>query len=248
MSHNCNFCRDEYFDEVFQMVYPQSKSGILYKTRNFYVAIDCFPVCENHLLIVPFAHKLSFSTLSKELSQEFEEILNYIKKIYNNCNNYVLFEHGSNRKNNDDKKTFVNSVTHAHMHFFPYQNIPKTQLINYCFKNENTKIKVKEGFDYKNFFYECKEKKNLLDYLKEDLPTNEPYLFFHFGQEKMESLCITENSIDGEIPSQYFRKFFVVFMNPKVENPFYNWKIPKEVQASQNQRIKIINRIFIQFK
>ena len=97
--------------------------------------------------------------MSKELSQEFEEILNYIKKIYNNCNNYVLFEHGSNRENYDDKKTCENSVTHAHMHFFPYQNIPKTQLINYCFKNENTKIKVKEGFDYKNFFYECKEKK-----------------------------------------------------------------------------------------
>ena len=87
-----------------------------------------------------------------------------------------------------------------------------------------------------------------MDYLKEDLPTNEPYLFFHFGQEKMESLCITENSIDGEIPSQYFRKFFAILMNPKVVNPFYNWKIPKEVQSSQNQRIKIINGIFIRFK
>ena len=248
MNPKCNFCRPEYCDEFFHNVYPKSQNSILHKTKNFFITIDGFPVCENHLLIVPFDHKLSFSNLSKELSQEFEEVLNYIKKIYNNCSNYVLFEHGNNRENHDDKRTFGNSVNHAHMHFFPYQNVPKKELINYCFKNENTKLKFKEGVYYKNFFYESKERKNLLDYLKEDLPTNEPYLFFHFDQEKMESLCITENSIDGEIPSQYFRKFFAIFMNPKVENPFYNWKIPKEVQSSQNQRIKIINRIFIQFK
>lgn len=247
MSHKCNFCRDDYCDDVFQSVYPQSQNSILHKTKNFYVAIDCFPVCENHLLIVPFDHKLSFSNLSKTLSKEFEEVLNYIKNIYNNCNNYVLFEHGNNRESKD-KRTFGNSVNHAHMHFFPYQYVPKKELINYCFKNENTKLKFKEDVYYKNFFYENKEKKDLLDYLKEDLPTNEPYLFFHFDQKKMESLCITENSIDGEIPSQYFRKFFAVFMNPKEKNPFYNWKIPKEVESSQNQRIKIINRIFIQFK
>ena len=80
MNPKCNFCRPEYCDEFFHNVYPKSQNSILHKTKNFFITIDGFPVCENHLLIVPFDHKLSFSNLSKELSQEFEEVLNYIKK------------------------------------------------------------------------------------------------------------------------------------------------------------------------
>ena len=246
MYPKCNFCSSEYSDELFHDVYPNAKTSILYKTKNFYISIDGYPVCENHLLIVPFDHELSFSNLNKEYSEELEELLNYMKKIYNNCNSYVLFEHGNNRKKGD-KRSFGNSVNHAHMHFIPYKIIDKNEIINYCFKNENTKLKLKEGVHYNNCFFENKSRKNILDYIKEDLPTNEPYLFLHFVKEKAETLCITENSIDGEIPSQYFRKLLAIFMNPNEKNPFYDWKISTEVKLSQNQRINIINRIFTKF-
>lgn len=242
----CNFCSCEYSDKLFHMVYQISQSSILYK-KNFYISTDGYPICENHLLIVPFEHQFSFSNINRKNSEELEEVINYIIKKYNNCNNYILFEQGNNRKK-DDKRTFGNSVIHAHIHFIPTQKMAKEKLIDYCFRNENTKLKLKENDDYKNCFFQCTKQKNFLDYLNDDLPTNEPYLFFHFNHEKMESLCITESLIDGEIPSQYFRKLFAIFMNPKMQNPFYNWKIPKEVQLSQSDRMKIINNIFLRFK
>ena len=31
------------------------------------------------------------------------------------------------------------------MHFIPYKNIAKDEIANYCFINENTKLKLKEG-------------------------------------------------------------------------------------------------------
>ena len=247
MYSKCNFCSSEYCDELFHDIYPNSENSILYKTKNYYISIDGYTVCENHLLIVPFDHKLSFSTLNRDTSNELEEIINYIKKIYNNCKNYVIFEHGNNRKK-EDKRSFGNSVIHSHIHFIPNQKIPKELIKNYCFEKDNTKLNLKNVMDYNKCFYKYNSNKKFLDFLYDDLPTNEPYLFLLFNYEKKDCLCITESLIEGEIPSQYFRKLFAIFMNPKSKNPFYNWKIPNEVQKSQNDRINIINNIFFRFK
>ena len=213
MYPKCNFCSCEYSDELFHKVYPITETSILYRTKNFYISIDGYPVCENHLLIVPFEHQLSFSNLNRNNSNELDGIINYIKKIYK-CDNYVLFEHGNNRKEGD-KRTFGNSVVHAHIHVIPNQKVSKNDIMNYCFKQKNTMLYLKKDVDYKKCFYKFNGNINFLDHLDDELPTNEPYLFFHFNHEKMESLCITESLIDGEIPSQYFRKLFAIFMNKK---------------------------------
>ena len=80
MYQKCNFCSSEYSDELFHIIYPEAENSILYKTTNFYISIDGYPVCENHLLIVPFEHKLSFSNLNRNTSDELEGVINFIKK------------------------------------------------------------------------------------------------------------------------------------------------------------------------
>lgn len=242
----CNFCGPETCDKLFKKTYPGSPYSILYQTKNFYISIDGFPVSQHHLLIIPLQHQLSFSNLEKKYSDELQHIINYLIGLYGNCKDFILFEHGNNRKININNKTFGNSVDHAHLHFIPNVKISEEELVNYCFNDEKTKLKFKSQDN--NFIFK-KEKKdqNFLDYIQEDLPTDGPYLFFYFNNELRESLCISESIIDGEIPSQYFRKFLSIFTNKGCENPFYNWKIPEELHSSQESRNKIINNIFEKF-
>ena len=241
----CNFCSPEICDQLFQKTYPGSPYSILYQTENFYISIDGFPVSQHHLLIIPIQHQLSFSNLDKKYSDELQHIINHLIKIYDNCQDFILFEHGNNRKINLEKKTFGNSVDHAHLHFIPNVKISKEEIENYCLKDEKTNLKFKSS---KNNFIFTKEKnsQNFLEHLKEDLPTNGPYLFFYFNNE-LKSLCISESIIEGEIPSQYFRKFLSIFTNKESENPFYNWKIPEELNASKENRELIINNILRKF-
>ena len=46
MYPKCNFCSSEYSDVLFHNIYPNAENSILYKTKNFYISIDGYPVCE----------------------------------------------------------------------------------------------------------------------------------------------------------------------------------------------------------
>ena len=245
----CNFCTTEYCDELFHDTYPNTKSSILYETKNFYICIDGYPIYPNHLLIVPRDHKLSFQALNKSYAKELEDLINNIKSLFNDSENFIMFEHGDNENKIENIKKSVSSVIHAHMQFIPGIKIEKKDLINFCFLNNENKLTLKNNINYEKYFFKKENKeKFILDYLKDDLPTNEPYLFFYFNNETGENMCIPQNIVDGEIPSQYFRKIMAIIRNPNVKNPFYNWKISNEVALSQNDRIEIINDIFKVFE
>ena len=247
MEKQCKFCGPETCDKLFKKIYPGSPYSILYQTENFYISIDGFPVSQHHLLIIPFQHQLSFSNLDKKYSEELQGIIDYLIGVYDHCKDFILFEHGNNRKINKDHKTFGNSVDHAHLHFIPNIKISEEKIINYCCNDEKTCLKFKKQ-DNNFIFKKEKSKQNFLDYIQDDLPTNGPYLFFYFNNEIKKSVCISESIIEGEVPSQYFRRFLAIFNNKGCENPFYNWKIPEELQSSQEKRNSIINNIFQKFK
>ena len=116
----CNFCGPETCDKLFQKAYPGSPYSILYQTENFYISIDGFPVSQHHLLIIPIQHQLSFSNIDKRYSDELQQIIYHLIEIYDNCKDFILFEHGNNREINKEHKTFGNSVDHAHLHFIPH--------------------------------------------------------------------------------------------------------------------------------
>ena len=243
----CKFCGPDTLDNLFKKIYKGFPYSILYQSENFYISIDGYPVSQHHLLIISLEHQLSFSNLDKKYSNELQEIINYLIGVYDNCKDFIIFEHGNNRKINKNHKTFGNSVDHAHLHFIPNVKISEEEIVNYCFKDEKTRLKFKSQ-DNNFIFKKEKNEQNFLEYIQDDLPTDGPYLFFYFNNEIKKSLCISENIIDGEIPSQYFRKFLSIFTNKGCENSFYNYKIPEELHSSQEQRLSIINNIFKKFK
>ena len=146
----------------------------MYQTENFYISIDGFPVSQHHLLIIPFQHQLSFSNLDKKYSEELQGIINYLIGVYGNCKDFILFEHGNNRKINKEQKTFGNSVDHAHWHFIPNIKISEEEIINFCFNDEKTCLKFKSQ-DTNFIFKKEKSEQNFLDYIQDDLPTDGPY-------------------------------------------------------------------------
>jgi hypothetical protein len=93
------------------------------------------------------------------------------------------------------------------------------------------------------------DKKPVLNFMREDLPTSEPYLFCAFSNTHDRILCIPDSKIDGgKVPSQFFRRVFAEICNPDMENPFFNWKIPSEVARSEYFRAFAVGETKGQFE
>jgi len=81
-----------------------------------------------------------------------------------------------------------------------------------------------------------------------NLPTKKPYLFCYYSNKDKESLCIPDDVIQGNAPSQFFRRVFAEYFQKGSNKPFWNWKNPKNLQESENFRMDIIKKTVGKFK
>jgi diadenosine tetraphosphate (Ap4A) HIT family hydrolase len=169
-------------------------SNILMKTDNFYIALDNYPVCEDHILIIPKKHDVSYSTLNNSLALELDAIIHTLSDIVG-TEKFGLFEHGSNMING--KQVLCgNSVYHAHLHFIPNLSLEKNELRNLFGLNGNKPplISFVNNIQLEAFITKKTNNLTFLNYLKK-LPTKEPYLFCYYSSISNESLCIPDNFI-----------------------------------------------------
>lgn len=149
--------------DVFCQLKIKLSKQILYKSDNFYLIHDGFPLLEGHLLIVPKNHINCLLNLNKNLKDEF----NYLKKLAvkfldNNYSAPVMFEHG----------VIGQTLPHAHLHLLPTKksllqklrkemeninNDPKIPYLYYSEKGKEyystTTRKVISGYFHHNFAY-----------------------------------------------------------------------------------------------
>lgn len=221
-----------------------NETNILFESQNFYIAIDNYPVCDDHILIVPKKHEFSYSVIEIELQYEFEAIIETLSEIIG-TKNYGLFEHGSNMVNNEQKGC-GNSIYHAHMHFIPNLNMKQQNIIDLCIvgKKHET-ISLKKNYELTDFCTEKAHEQTMLSYIK-SLPTTKPYLFCYYSNKKQASLCIPDDKIDGGVASQFFRRVFAEYFQES--DVFWNWKKEDEIQKSIERRNKIIKETIKKFQ
>ena len=199
----CNNCK-EIYNNIIKLY---NVNNYLFSTENFIVNIDSYPVAKDHILIIPRYHYSSFSSIDIDKSDELENIINKILKIFK-ANDYIMFEHGTNIVDKENK-ICGNSIFHAHLHIIP-NIIIDPQLVA-----ENLKFKKKKQINEYSILKN--NSKNFLNTIKYDLPTENNYLLF---SNKNNYYCIPEYDIETNIKSQFFRKLLSDIAN----NGVYNWK------------------------
>lgn len=202
----------------------------LFETSNFYVAVDNYPVCKDHILIVPKEHKFSYSVVDASMRYELEAIIITLSDV-TNTKNYGLFEHGSNMVG-IEQKACGNSVYHAHMHFIPNLDMQQHEIIDLCSNGEKAlTISLKDGYRLSDFCFSRGIAQPVLDFLQE-LPTKQPYLFCYYSNSQRTALCVPDTIIQNGVPSQFFRRVFAEYFQRDSKQPFWNWKDPEAASRS----------------
>jgi diadenosine tetraphosphate (Ap4A) HIT family hydrolase len=222
------------------------ESNIILKTENFFVAIDNYPVFEDHLLIIPKKHYFSFSVIEESYAQELDDIIYSLKDLIG-AETFGLFEHGSNEVDGK-QKLCGNSIYHAHLHFVPNLNMSQKELSNLlCLNGDNSLISLKNNSDITAYIKNKPSEQSFLRFFKE-LPTKGPYLFCYFSDMTKKAFCIPDKDLKKDIPSQFFRKLFAEYFKEKQKQIFWDWKNPSELENSNNFRTKIIVNTLQKFK
>ena len=229
--------------ETYNILYKKTYNNCLLETENFYVVPDNYPVADYHILIIPKEHYMSYSTLEDNKSFELDAIVKTISTI-TKSSNFILFEHGSNNVKNIQKPC-GNSLYHAHLHFIPDVQLNKDKIIEICTsKKEGQELELIEKESFQDCIYYKKKEQLILDFLKKDLPTREPYLFCCYSSLTGGTLCVQDSKIKGNsAPSQFFRRIFAEICNPDIEKPFFNWKKEEDVKFSHEIRERRIEQI-----
>ena len=157
----------------------------LFETSNFYVAVDNYPVCRDHILIVPKEHKFSYSVVDASMRYELEAIIITLSDV-TNTKNYGLFEHGSNMVG-IEQKACGNSVYHAHMHFIPNLDMQQQEIIDLCSNGEKSlAISLKDGYRLSDFCFSRGIAQPVLDFLRTpDKTTIFVLLLFKFSKDSL---------------------------------------------------------------
>lgn len=243
----CNKGSD--LQENHERLYCQKNNitqAILFESQHFYVATDNYPVCEDHILIIPKDHKLSYSVIDECVEYELEAIIYTLKDITKTrC--YGLFEHGCNMIKTG-QKACGNSVYHAHMHFIPNLDMDQGEIIDLCSKGpQELTISLEEGHHFEDCLFHKKDTETVLSFLHR-LPTKQPYLFCFFSSYKNMALCISDAIIRNCVPSQFFRRVFAEHFQTTTEAPFWNWKDTNAINRSIDFRKKVTEETIKKFE
>lgn len=90
----------------------QTKASVVYENEHIMAFLDCEPINEGHILVIPKKHYLDVDELPTELLTEIMEISQKIVKALNKIyepNGYTIMQNGGK----------FNDIGHYHLHIFP---------------------------------------------------------------------------------------------------------------------------------
>ena len=152
----CDFC-DEFSDgrsNAFILRYlPELLDRTILATRRFRVIPSVGQIAQGHLLVVPIKHFCALADLSKEHTEELEnlcvEVRTILREVYGAC---VFFEHGIRGAESGGC-----GIDHAHLHAVPVAADGVLDLLKREFRGSNL---------------------SSFQHVKEMIPADASYLFF----------------------------------------------------------------------
>lgn len=168
-------------------------------TDNFLIEGNIGSIVPGYNLIISKEHILSMSAMPDEMIQEYAQIIEYMRYLYQEIYHRkpIIFEHGSNNFKNPK----ANSIDHAHTHVVNHTYLDENKIISYLGLYEVSSISemLKAGTN-----------KNYISYIS---PSDKYYI----GEAKKEESQIMRKFIaeDIGVPNEWdWRKY------PHPENSF----------------------------
>lgn len=110
ISENCPFCKEHLFPYHISLGLSLSEA-IIFSDQHVFVTPDLSPIGELHFLIIPHKHYCNYATAPKVVRESLYKAIRYIREKIYQCEDFILFEHGSTKVNYGG-----NSIDHAHVH------------------------------------------------------------------------------------------------------------------------------------
>ena len=243
MSNSCVLCNG--LKDEFQNIkdhYPELKSNVtLFETESFRVIPDKFPISPNHIIILPKEHINTFAEFSDAQGEEVGYILDRLENT-TKSENFIMFEHGTSKKEELNTPPHIKSIFHAHLHFIPNVQCNTSDMEGF-FKEKNVQLLDFNGSERDITEYESKYSGNhkLVNFIKdnviyEDAGRTSVESYFYIKNSDNTQLFFPERLVTPQIPSQFLREA----LSEQCDTPEWNWKIGMTIEGRQKYAARII--------
>ena len=220
---------------------------VLFETDTFKVIPDKFPISPYHIIILPKKHINTFAEFGDKETEEVKFVLDYLQSK-TKADNFLMFEHGTSKKEENNTDPTIKSIFHAHLHFIP--DVPcSTRDIDRFFKGKSSCFvdkdgKIKNIWDYETVY---RGNADLIPFLRRNVvyendkkDSIESYLYIKNSDGT--HLFFPERLIRPRLPSQFLREA----LSKACHTPEWNWKIPMSEEGKKKyaQRIFQMTRLF----
>lgn len=246
MSKSCVLC-DGVHDEFknIEKQYPELQSHVtLFETKNFKVIPDKFPISPNHIIILPKVHINTFAEFDEAQGREIGYILDRLENT-TKSENFIMFEHGTSKKEELNTPPHIKSIFHAHLHFIPDVKCDTKDMSDF-FKQKNVQLLDNDGSQRNILDFETPYlgNQNLIDFIKdnvvyEDDKKTSVESYFYIKNSDNTQLFFPERLVTPKIPSQFLREA----LSDQCDTPEWNWKIGMTPEGRQKYGTRIVQMV-----
>lgn len=244
MSKDCVLC--DGIKDNFQNIenqYPELRSHVtLFETKNFKIIPDKFPITDNHIIILPKEHINTFAEFNEAQGAEIGYILDRLENT-TKSENFIMFEHGTSKAEEENTPFHIKSIFHAHLHFIPNVKCVTSDMDDF-FKQKNVQLLDYDGLsrDISDFETQYEGNHGLINFIKnnviyEDTEKTSVESYFYIKNSDNTQLFFPERLVTPKIPSQFLREA----LSEQCDTPEWNWKIGMSPEGRQKYGTRIIH-------
>mgnify|MGYP003571271065 CR=1 FL=1 len=236
----CNGLKDEF--QNIKDHYPELRSNVtLFETESFRIIPDKFPITSNHIIILPKQHINTFAEFSDAQGDEVGYILDRLEDT-TKSKNFIMFEHGTSKREELNTPPHIKSIFHAHLHFIPDVHCDTSDMDGFL-KEKGVRLLDFDGSqrDIAEFETTYSGNHKLVNFIKdnvmyEDSGKSSVESYFYIKNSDDTQLFFPERLVTPQIPSQFLREA----LSEQCETPEWNWKIGMTIEGRQKYGTRIV--------
>lgn len=245
-NEECVLCHGV-FSDFFGMNKTYSNladSPILFKTDNYVIIPDKYPLREGHILVVPKKHVNSFAEFDSKESSEIGFIYDKIQQI-TNADSFLIFEHGTSKLEQAITDPKIKSIFHGHLQFIPNLECTYEDLKDFF---EVKGVQLLDGLNLPRSLKEYRQdyvgNGEIVNFLREniiydDKSINSITSYLYVKTSDNNQFFFPEYLITPKLPSQFLREALSNVSGTEE----WDWKIPMTNEGLKKYFDRIIKTI-----
>ena len=237
----CHGIKDNFVNIVDQ--YREYADNVtLFETPSFKVIPDKFPISKNHIIILPKEHINTFAEFNDAQGREVGHILNKLERV-SRAKNFIMFEHGTSKKEEVGTPFHIKSIFHAHLHFIPDVKCDTVDMLEFFNKKGVNLIDFNDSkrniYDFESRYQGNEKLVNFIgdNVIYENSNRSSVESYFYIKNSDNTQLFFPERLVNPQIPSQFLREA----LSDVCDTPEWNWKQPMSEEGRQKYGARILD-------